>query len=107
MSNAKIIRLSIDSNSLAATVARFHTLLNVSDARSDRQQDLLWDAKMGVVMHLILTVPIVHRGKLYGCLQEINKVGVSVNFGFSNKDEHLLTMVSNHISIFVQMVMNE
>ncbi|KAL3800749.1 hypothetical protein ACHAW5_009319 [Stephanodiscus triporus] len=107
VSNAKIITLSIDSNSLAATAARSRTLLNISDARSDGRHDASWDAKTGVVTRSILTVPIVQGGKLYGCLQAINKTGASKDTGFSDEDEHLLAMVSIHISIFVQAVMNE
>ena len=108
--DARIIKLSIDSNSLAATAARTRELLNVPDARSDARHDGSWDAKTGVVTRSVLSVPILHKhgGKLYGCLQAINKVGgASDDAGFSVEDEHLLTMVSNHISIFVQAVMNE
>jgi hypothetical protein len=106
----RIIKLSINSNSLAATAARTRKLLNVFDARSDARHDGSWDAKTGYVMRSVLSVPILHEhgGKLYRCLQVINKVGgASDDAGFSVEDEHLLTMVSNHTSIFVQAVMNE
>ena len=85
-------------------------LLNIFDARFDARHDGSWDTKTGVVTRSVLSVPILHEhgGKLYGCLQAINKVGgASDDAGFSIKDEHLLTMVSIHISIFVQVVMNE
>ena len=106
----RIIKLSINSNSLVATAARTCELLNIFDARSDARHDGSWETKTGVVTRLVLSVPILHEhgGKLYGCLQAINKVGgASDDAGFSVKDEHLLTMVSIHISIFVQVVMNE
>ena len=108
-SNKQIISLSIHSKSLAATAARERRILNVSDAKTDPRHDTSWDAKTGTVTHSVLSVPILNDGKLYGCLQAINKVadGEHDMAGFTDEDEHLLTMVSNHISIFVRAVMDE
>jgi hypothetical protein len=82
----RIIKLPIDSNSLAVTPTRTRELLNVFNVRFDMRHDGSWDAKTGFVTRSVLSVPILpeHGGKLYHrwCLQ-----------------------ASNHISIFVQAVM--
>ena len=106
----RIIKLPIDSNSLAVTPTRTRELLNVFNVRFNMRHDGSWDAKTGFVTRSVLSVPILpeHGGKLYHrwCLQAIKKVGGASNdVGFSLKNEHLPTMISNHISIFVQAVM--
>ena len=52
----------------------------------------------------VLCMPIVDdEGKLFGCLQAVNKVGSA---GFTEDDARLLQTVASHISIFVECVMN-
>jgi len=103
-----IIKLSLDSKSLAATSARTRTMLNIPDAKTDGRHDSSWDAKTGFVTRSVLCMPILDEdGKLYGCLQAVNKTGSSGVTGFGADDENLLRMVSSHISIFVDAVMNE
>ena len=77
---ATIIKLSIDATSLAATAARTKTLLNISDAKSDARHDSSWDAKTGFNTRNVLCMPILdEKGKLYGCLQAVNKQGIVVS----------------------------
>jgi hypothetical protein len=52
-------------------------------------------------------MPILDEdGKLYGCLQAVNKQDDSSARGFTVDDEKLLSMVASHISIFVEVVMD-
>ena len=100
-----IIKLPLDAPSLASTAAKSRTLLNIPDVKRDGRHDASWDAKTGFVTRSVLCMPIVDEsGKLYGCLQAVNKA--SGGEGFSVDDEKLLTMVASHISIFVDAVMN-
>ena len=108
-----IITLPIDAPSLAAAAVRSRTLLNIPDVKLDGRHDSSWDARTGFVTRSILCMPILDEsGKLYGCLQAVNKLpdsrggGGAAARGFSEDDEKLLTMVVTHVSIFVDAVMN-
>ena len=103
-SPSRIIRLSLDAPSLAATSAKSQTLINIADVKADPRHDGSWDKKTGQVTRNLLCMPILDDdGKLYGCLQAVNKRAAG---GFTTDDEKLLTMVSSHISMFVHAVMD-
>ena len=103
---AKIIKLSIDAPSLASTAAKSRALLNIPDVKADGRHDSSWDAKTGFTTRNVLCMPVVDDdGKLFGCLQAVNKHG-SLSTGFTKDDEKLLMMVSSHISMFVHAVMS-
>ncbi len=99
---AMIIKLKLDAGSLASYAARTGVLLNIPDARDDPRHDSSWDAKTGFRTRAVLCFPIIdEEGKLYGCIQAVNKVGGGV---FTSDDEKLMRMLSSHISIFVEAV---
>ena len=101
--DSPIITLPIDGTGLAAAAAREKRLINVSNAASDARFDASWDKKTGLHTRQVLAFPIMDTdGKLYGCLQAINKQGGSKRF--SEADEEMLRMLSSHISIFVEAV---
>lgn len=106
-SSLSIIKLSLDSKSLAAISARERILLNIPDAKADGRHDGSWDERTGFVTRSVLCMPILDEdGKLYGCLQAVNKQDDSSARGFTVDDEKLLSMVASHISIFVEVVMD-
>ena len=72
------------------------------DAKADPRHDKRWDNRTGLQSKQILCFPIFEDGKLYGCLQAVNKLSGTT---FSEDDEKLFRMLSSHISIFVQAVM--
>lgn len=99
-----IIRIPIDRPSLATHAARSGELLNIADAKSDPRHDKSWDERTGFVTRAVLCFPIFEDGKLYGCLQAVNKRPDAASAVFTTEDEKLMKMLSSHISIFVQAV---
>jgi len=98
---AKIIRLQINDNALACHAARTGELLNIQDAKLDARHDPRWDDRTGFATKQVLCYPIFEDGKLYGCLQAVNKLSGEA---FTEDDEKLFRMLSSHISIFVEAV---
>ena len=96
----KIIKLDLDGTSLASCASRTKSLINIPDAYQDQRHDSSWDRKTGYTTRAVLCYPIVDdEGKLYGCIQAVNKVGGGA---FNANDEKLMRMLSSHISIFVE-----
>ena len=101
---ARIIRIPLDSESLATNAARTGQLINVADAKSDPRHDGTWDAKTGFVTRQVLCYPIYEDGKLYGCLQAVNKRLNANHSSFTSDDEKMMRMLSLHISVFAKAV---
>ena len=99
---SQIIKLSLDAEALASHAARSGKLINIEDAHADPRHDGTWDRKTGFRTKAVLCYPVVDDvGKLYGCIQAVNKAGGGA---FTRDDEKLMRMLSNHISIFVQAI---
>ena len=101
-SSSFIARLSLDEESLVSSCARTGALLNIADAHKDVRHDGKWDRQTGFVTKAVLCHPIVdEEGKLYGCIQAVNKTGGG---RFTTDDEKLMKMLSHHITVFIQAI---
>ena len=69
-------RLSGTAETVASVCARTGTLLNIADAHKDARHDGSYDKKTGFVTKAVLCHPVLDdEGKLYGCIQAVNKAG--------------------------------
>ncbi|MFC1508204.1 GAF domain-containing protein [Candidatus Omnitrophota bacterium] len=87
---------------IIGTVAKERKSLNITDVAKDKRFNTGLDKKTGFKSKSILAVPIVHKEKLIGALEVINKIGAE---SFSSQDVKLLEIVAGQAAIAIENAM--
>ncbi|RZA09902.1 MAG: HD domain-containing protein [Proteobacteria bacterium] len=94
----KEIRLKIDENSIAGSVALKRSPLLVNNMESEARHDKRADKKNSFRTRTMVCVPVEARGRLLGVLQAINREeGL-----FTDADQRLLSTLGNQVAIAVE-----
>jgi len=87
---------------IIGSVAKERKCLNIADIAKDERFNTGLDKKTGFKSKSILAVPIIHKEKLIGALEVINKKGVE---SFSSQDVKLLEIVAGQAAIAIENAM--
>ncbi|MBU1854031.1 MAG: GAF domain-containing sensor histidine kinase [Candidatus Omnitrophica bacterium] len=87
---------------IIGVVAKERKSLNIADVSKDKRFSSGLDKKTGFKSKSILAVPIIHKGKLIGALEAINKRGMK---SFSSQDARLLEIVAGQAAIGIENAM--
>ncbi|MEI6423225.1 MAG: ATP-binding protein [Lentisphaerota bacterium] len=74
-------------------------LVNIGDAYADPRFDPGVDRQTGFVTRSILAVPMLHRGKLIGVMEAVNKLGGG---SFTVRDEKVLTVLAAQAALILE-----
>ncbi len=95
-----------DDKGIAAEVYRTKKTIMLNNVQNDPNYNSIIDEASGYVTKCILSVPIVgYGGKILGVMQLINKI--DGHCGFNEEDEKVLEYVINHISAYLEIMMQE
>ena len=92
------VRLPINMQSLAGTVASTGASLRINDVQSDPRHNKLAAKKSGFVTRTMLVVPLITKGKLIGVLQALNKIEGE----FTVEDQELMETLAHQVAIAVE-----
>ncbi|MFC1624186.1 ATP-binding protein [Candidatus Omnitrophota bacterium] len=87
---------------IIGTVAKEKKPLNIADVSKDERFNTGLDKKTGFKSKAILAVPIVHKEKLIGALEVLNKKGAEC---FSTQDVKLLEIIAGQAAIAIENAM--
>ena len=93
-----------DGKGIAAEVYKTKKTIMLNNVQNDPNYNSIIDKASGYITKCILTVPILgYGGKVLGVMHLMNKTdGQS---GFSEEDEKVLGYVINHISAYLEIMM--
>ena len=93
-----------DGKGIAAEVYKTKKTIMLNNVQNDPNYNSIIDKASGYITKCISTVPILgYGGKVLGVMQLINKI--DGHSGFSEEDEKVLGYVINHISAYLEIMM--
>lgn len=101
------IRMPVTVGIAGHTVAE-KKLINTRNAQHDSRFNNAFDKKTGYVTQSVLCAPIFDpHGEVMGVIQAMNKTGEDGEGSgvFTKHDERMMTMLAEHVSLFVKAVM--
>ena len=95
-----------DNEGITAEVYRTKKTIMLNNVQNDPNYNSIIDEASGYITKCILSVPIMgYGGKILGVMELINKI--DGHSGFNEEDEKVLGYVINHISAYLEIMMQE
>jgi diguanylate cyclase (GGDEF)-like protein len=79
-------------------VARHRQAIRLDDAATDARHDSTLARRTGLVPHGMICVPLLHRGRLLGVIQMINRLD---GRPFTAAEEHLVQALADHAAVAI------
>ena len=95
-----------DSKGIVGRVYKSKKTIMLNNVQNDPNYNSIIDEASGYITKCILSVPILgYGGRVLGVMQLINKI--DGHSGFNEEDEKVLGYVINHISAYLEIMMQE
>ncbi len=95
-----------DNKGIAGKVYKSKKTIMLNNVQNDPSYNSIIDEASGYITKCILSVPILgYGGRVLGVMQLINKI--DGHSGFNEEDEKVLGYVINHISAYLEIMMQE
>jgi len=95
-----------DDKGIAGEVYRTKKKIMLNNVQNDPNYNSIIDEASGYITKCILSVPIMgYGGKILGVMQLINKI--DGHCGFDEEDEKVLEYVINHVSAYLEIMVQE
>merc|ERR1712113_272840 len=100
-----MLRIPRDGDSIAASVSRDGTLVNIADVTKDSRFKASNIKDQSFKTHNMIVVPVVIEDKVVAVIQLLNKKDPQGNYAaFVESDERMLKMMTKHTSIFMEQL---